>query len=67
MAAHADLIEPYILQNFSFDRLPSTVKQVRAVFFLLALEKFCLQIARALHPTVWRAHAMRAARAGKRG
>jgi hypothetical protein len=52
MAAHADLIEPYILQNFSFDRLPSTVKQVRAVFFLLALEKFCLQIARALHPTV---------------
>jgi hypothetical protein len=51
MAAHADLIEPYILQNFSFDRLPSTVKQVRAVFFSLALEKKnCLQIASAPAP-----------------
>lgn len=28
MAANSDLIEPYILQNFSFDRLPSSVKQV---------------------------------------
>mmetsp|Transcript_12378 Transcript_12378/g.31660 ORF Transcript_12378/g.31660 Transcript_12378/m.31660 type:complete len:856 (-) Transcript_12378:2026-4593(-) len=28
MAASSDLIEPYILQNFSFDRLPSSVKQV---------------------------------------
>eukprot|EP00038_Savillea_parva_P007613 m.171377 g.171377 ORF g.171377 m.171377 type:complete len:824 (-) comp13368_c0_seq1:139-2610(-) len=27
MAANSDLIEPYILQNFSFERLPSSVKQ----------------------------------------
>ena len=48
MAAHADLIEPYILQNFSFDRLPSTVKQVRAFVQLernlnfFAVKKSCL-------------------------